>query len=453
MKIAICFSGSIRDFRSCYPSMKRYLLDNINADVFMHLWKVDNNKELAGSNAFKWKVDACKEDYVLKELKPVDYVIDGFNADWEKKIVAESGIDVKKFANQSDINYGINACGMYYKIMKAYELAEKHMDKTGVNYDIIIRARLDFIWEDHITPEMFADANDKSIFLIKDRYASHSRLVTNDKFFAGNRVVMKKMCNLFNEIKTYQKRGYKVEGQTLNERHIKESGFIGKWIGHSHTYFKCMGRHTMKNNRKIIFINNEPILASIWFDLAYYFLYRNFNVVFLKKESNEKNLSVLKTFSNFQYIEYKTTGLRPVICYGMTSASTKTQQVIVNPNINAKQYPQRYYTCVNVGGLGTSIKDSNLVDFLVSIMDSARFGKNYRFDKTKRILDFVPNESLRVRYSDRGYYHAKYVRKLPKDKHEVTFNGSKFPMWRANIKIVDIVKYVDKMEPLTMPVN
>ena len=39
LKIAICFSGGIRSFLTCYPSIYKNVVQPLNADIFMHLWE------------------------------------------------------------------------------------------------------------------------------------------------------------------------------------------------------------------------------------------------------------------------------------------------------------------------------------------------------------------------------------------------------------------------------
>jgi len=43
--------------------------------------------------------------------------------------------------------YAHNAMGMYYKIMKCNELKKLYESEMGFKYDVVIRARLDFIRE------------------------------------------------------------------------------------------------------------------------------------------------------------------------------------------------------------------------------------------------------------------------------------------------------------------
>ena len=55
MRIAICFSGAIRSFHTCIPSIMRYLIepmkdnDKNQVDIFLHMWDV-NSSEIKNLN-------------------------------------------------------------------------------------------------------------------------------------------------------------------------------------------------------------------------------------------------------------------------------------------------------------------------------------------------------------------------------------------------------------------
>jgi len=247
MKIAICFSGAIRSFDTCIYSTMRNLINELNkdgreVDIFMHLWNYkeeDNEME----NKFKWRKNKTEIERIIKILNPKDYVIEKFDKEQENKIIELSKIDIKKLDDENKINYGINCCSMYYKIYKSFELAENYSKKNNKEYELYIRARLDFIWEKKIKIE---EIEEDKLYLIKDRYATCSKLITNDKFFGGSYEIMKKMCNIFNKIKEYEEEGIMIEGQTINEYHIKKEELKVEWIGDKNTYYKCMGRHDIK---------------------------------------------------------------------------------------------------------------------------------------------------------------------------------------------------------------
>ncbi len=447
MKVAVCFSGSIRDFPSCFPSMKRYLLDNLNADIFLHLWKMDNVSNLQSDVHFKWKNDACAEQYVIDNLKPVKYVIDKYSQEWEDRILKESHVDTNKFTNEKLKNYGVNACGMYYKINKAFELVEDYCILTGTTYDLVVRARLDFIWEDSIVLDNFNDINDQFVYLIKDRYASHSRLLTNDKFFAGSMNVMRKMCNLFNCIDDYQKKNLMVEGQTLHENHIRFLGLDVKWLGHSHTYYKCMGRHTIKNNNINILIDNDNNLKKFWFELAYHLMYNNYNVIYLNNQSDDKYIDILNTFPNFKFDDGKFSTNRALCLIGSTYRHDLTlEQIIIN---NSSSQPNVTEIIVN-----ENILINDLLDFVYSIIINRKFRGKYNFTDRKIIDKINIADIVTLKHMDHGYYTCTVVSyDTNKDRYTVRAGSEHLHGSRVNLKIFDLLKYLDSENPSLMPVN
>ena len=141
MKTAICFSGAIRDFNYCISSIYKYFLNNMgDYDIYLHLWTFNNDNNIQYS--FKWRKDNIDIDNLLQILKPKNYIINEYSKEYEEFIIKESNIDISKIDN----NYGFNCCSMYWKIKQCFELVKQ----SNINYDLIIRARLDFIWENHI---------------------------------------------------------------------------------------------------------------------------------------------------------------------------------------------------------------------------------------------------------------------------------------------------------------
>jgi len=467
MKFAICFSGSIRDFDTCFPSIKRYVLDNLNADIFLHLWKMPDVSQLSCNN-FKWRNDACSEEYVINCLKPIKYVIDSYNDDWEKLIIKESGIDVSKLSNEKSRNYGINACGMYYKIYQSFKLLEEYCQETGTKYDIIIRARLDFIWQDHLHVEDFANATDKDIFLIRDKYASNTGLVTNDKFFAGTYNVMKNMCYLFNHISTYQKKGHWVEGQTLNQCHIKQYDLHPKWIGHAYTYYKCMNRHSIKKNNKHIIINNEITYADLWYELAYFLLYRNYQVHFINEstsddQNNQTKLDILKAFPNFEVHE-DLPKLTEIICLigragkpeliETSDCNKKMNQILINPHLAQSMQQVDTNSNSTIIQINNNIKTLELVDFVYSIILVKHFGHKFNFTDKYLVENIAIGEDVIFQYLDHGYYQSTILSyDSSNKKYKLVVGKNNIKTSRKYLKIVNLMKYILVNNPEIMPVN
>ncbi|MEM3062865.1 MAG: hypothetical protein QW303_04905 [Nitrososphaerota archaeon] len=445
MKTAICFSGSIRDFPSCLPSLKRYLLDNLNPDIFLHLWKMDDVSSLDAKSKFKWKNDMCDERYVIDHLKPKSYVIDKYSEEWEKAIISESGVDISKFTDDKLKSYGINACGMYYKIRQCFNLVDEYCVKNNIKYDLVIRARLDFIWEDDILPSDFRKMDDNSIYLIKDRYAATGRM-SNDKFFAGTFGMMKKMCNLFSYIKDYQKRGFMVEGQTLNEVHIKNLGLKVIWIGHVDTYYKCMSRHRIGNNGRIVLVNNrKKKFGRFFYEISYYLLYRNYNVIYLDRIDDINYLEILGKFKNFNVMNPDVKMNKVECLLGDTYIE----------NFGGPQILLDYKG--NQNNITSFVVDKNvyleeLMDFIVSIISTRQYGGSYYFTKTQVVNEIDLGENVVFKYLDHGYYSTT-IKSYDKNTNTYRVSLNNIKAKRENIRIVNLIKYHKRLDQNTMPIN
>lgn len=448
MKIAICFSGSIRDFTTCLPSIRKYFLDNLNGDIFLHLWRMDNVGSLSSDVNFKWKNDTCETQYVIDQLKPIKYVVDKYSNDWETKIINESNIDIKKFEDNDKKNYGINACGMYYKIQKCFELVESYCLENNCQYDLIIRARLDFIWEDYIKISDFQNIDNNYIYLIKDRYATHSKIETNDKFFAGTFDVMKKMCYLFSHLKEYQDSGITIEGQTLHEIHIKSCNLKVVWIGHKHTYYKCMGRHQIRNNRGSILIdNNDELFENFMFELSYYLLYNKYSVFY----KNDRNTDILKLFSNFKIYDNHKENFTYYLSTKINNSFKGPQIILSFDETNKFDEIKNNLIKININ---QNICIEDLIDFVVSMINSKTKNGTYNFTETKMIDDIEPEEHVIIKLLDRGYYLANMVAFNKKiQEYSIKLNGKIVASLRSDIKIVNLLKYHQKLKPECMPTN
>lgn len=292
-KIAICFSGAIRYFYICIPFIKKYLIDSLNADVFLHAWKVNNCDGL--DVKFKLKHTLAKNEDVINILKPKKYIIDEYTPEWETKIREESGIDWSTFKSDKDKNYANNACSMYYKIMKCNELKSDYEKENGFTYDIVIRARMDFIFTDYIYLKDILNIKDNELTILNDRFNCmwKSHRYCNDKFFLGKSELMNNMCDLFNKIKGYYKSNKcKIEGQSLFKYHSKNCCKKINKIKDKYTYYKCLNKHiSYLSSNKLIRINN--INCELLENLSFNFLSNGIGVI------TDKQINSLKLFQNF----------------------------------------------------------------------------------------------------------------------------------------------------------
>lgn len=447
MKIAICFSGAIRNFDDCASSTIKYFIDSlrnsnhentIQTDIFLHMWVFNDSLENKIQHNFKWRKDNSSIEKILNILSPTKYVIEEYTNQSEKLIIEKSKIQMDKFDTEQKKNYGFNACSMYWKIFKCFELAESHSIENNFEYDLVFRARLDFIWEDYIKIQDFIESTENNIYLIKDRYATMSKLQTNDKFFGGNMKVMKKMCNLFNHIWEYQTEGLFIEGQTLNEIHIKKQNFNVKWIGHLNTYYKFMARHTIKSKGKSILldINNlfdfENSNINYSNELAYLLLNNGYNV-----SCTHKNIPTYNKI-NPRYIKF----IQIQTKYDIIISNLE-KSIIIKFNNNDK--------CeLNISKETLDKIENNFVylnDFILSLIYSnsnLNSNSNYNFKYIKQIYEIDEKEPILYKYLDHGYYHCEYLHmNNDKSNYIIKFDNKNIAIKRNNFKIINLYKYYE----------
>jgi len=284
MKTAICFSGAIRSFNTCIPSIMKYLIEPVkqytgeDPDIFVHMWNISEIDPNLDVN-FKLRKTNSNETDLINILKPKKCEIHEYDAEWQTKII--SGIDMHKveFKDPESKQYAYNAICMYYKIMKACELKSEYEKENNFKYDVVIRARLDFILEDYVVGEWIKKDLSKSIVLPIDRF-NHKKpmLITNDKYFASNSENMDNMCNIYNCINQYSQNGVKIEGQNLCNYKIRELKLEPIFTGHSNQYYKCQGRHDINQKRCFIYVPN--INSRLMCELIYKLLYRGYWIVY-----------------------------------------------------------------------------------------------------------------------------------------------------------------------------
>lgn len=438
MKIAICFSGAIRSFDECISSTMKYLISNFdNPDIFLHMWTFNETNSTDINYNFKWRKDTSSIDNILSVLNPKKYVIEEYTNLSEELIKKSSMVDMNLFDTDDKKNYGFNCCSMYWKILKSFELAEEYMEENNFEYDLVIRARLDFIWEDYIRQSDFVNTLNNVIYLIKDRYATCSKLNTNDKFFAGNYSTMKKMCNVFNCLKKYQDVGANIEGQTINELHIKQLGLNVKWIGHANTYYKFMGRHKTTNNKIKLLVNlGKNYSSNTNNELIYILISNGFNVS-STNDICEYNLC------NKNYI--------PV---NLEKNDATYDYTIINDDDNTIVIKSNYKKIILDFTSSELVYKINVVtqyltDFILSMIknfstiqkqqESEQIIK-YVFNETEQINNIKPKENIIYKYSDRGYYLCEYEG-IENKSHIIIFNKNKTKVSRDTFKIINLISY------------
>jgi hypothetical protein len=190
MKIALTLSGQPRNYRIGFKELKKWFLDKYDIDVYMHSW--------IGKEFYKY--DFFDKGKLVKTYKPsLDSYKELVNLYQPKQFLFEPEITFDSSATYGYLNQRLNSqLSMFCSLKRVWDLVEE----TGIEYDLIIRARYDLLFTHHVSYDCvflkdlsLLNPNQVNYF----RYAAYWRsgLGINDIFAVGGYDVMKTYHNLF----------------------------------------------------------------------------------------------------------------------------------------------------------------------------------------------------------------------------------------------------------------
>ncbi len=184
-KIALCFYGlssglndkneQVMYIDKCFESIKKYIINDSNYDIFFHTWNISNMSNL--------------ESYLIKLYNPINYII-------------QHPINfINNNPNTKHIQHYNASKSRWYSTKKVIELKEKYENENNINYDITFLCRFDCIF--------FNNYNLNSIKLDNSLYLSNWKINEKcmnaymDLFLFGNSKILNRFKNLFDNIDDY----------------------------------------------------------------------------------------------------------------------------------------------------------------------------------------------------------------------------------------------------------
>ncbi len=227
MKIALCLSGQPRDIDVTFPKIKQAILDGNDVDVFVHTWFDPNNLS----------TNSVIPDRVGKTLSPdaIEKITQYYNPKqiyiekpktWKRKyhfpdkcfiegpswaLDVEEGLDVAK-GYLSDMTNS-----MFYSIMMSNLLKEQYSVSNDIEYDLVIRSRMDF--SPYGVINFDAINLDDDILICHDSRLSYG--MYSDWFAIGTTNSMNVFCGVYNHIGQLVKQSNEIDGWWCNELLIK----------------------------------------------------------------------------------------------------------------------------------------------------------------------------------------------------------------------------------------
>lgn len=133
MKTALLFSGQPRNLKQSYRYLKKYIIDDLNPDIFIHTW--DDNLHSSAKHVDITKVKYASKDLIIELLKPKNYIFENNN-----EFMKNLDNNLKSKYSDPFIQYS-----MFYSMNRVNDLKKKYEKENDFIYDTVIRIRFDFI--------------------------------------------------------------------------------------------------------------------------------------------------------------------------------------------------------------------------------------------------------------------------------------------------------------------
>jgi hypothetical protein len=143
MKIAICYSGMVRNLFDVIDSHKKYIFGMHDCDIFFHFW------DILGKSKQGWRetdVDTTRltideQISIVSLLNPKQYTFERFST--KETYFSELGNKLDEVPIDTNPK---NVVSMYYSIQQAHINLLKHIQLTNTKYDAVIRIRPDILF-------------------------------------------------------------------------------------------------------------------------------------------------------------------------------------------------------------------------------------------------------------------------------------------------------------------
>lgn len=422
-RIALCFSGGIRNSETSIPSIYKYVINNLkkkyNVDIFLYLTYINDLNNI--EQKFKMRKSSFNQDKLLKFFQPKKYEILEYNNELQKKEMNIDGFDCTQISRLNK-NYSYNAIGMFAKIWKCNQLKKQYEDENNFKYDYVFRCRLDYVFLDNFEVEI-----DNSIQIVNDRFASRNRVFTNDKFFGSTSKIMDELCYIYKLIPKYIENKIFIEGQGLIKRRLDEIGkkynVPMKKIGHRNTYYKCQGRHSIVNINFCILVDLKDKTLNNW--ICYFLLYQGYKVYNL---CIDQELSIFNNYYLFDDSNYNL-----VISDEIKNYNTNINLILINGKFNEDLIDNRNFFF---------FYQINDFKYLAKIINRfVQMKKKYRVYQLNTIIKPEINDRVIHYIPDRGLYLDKII-EIKNNKY--SFEKDKYCLYKLDeIEIVNLEKYIN----------
>jgi hypothetical protein len=208
MKVAICFSGHIRNFfEKGLDSFNKNLFylreQGHEVDLFFSVWDTYEPSTTA------WRQTAIKsntiDENLIKQINPTSYLIEKYK-DVKHNFILKNihpTIKVEPFPIISEEGI-LYSTSMYYKILSANSLKKEHELKHNFKYDVVVRYRAQIYMD---KPLVLNEIQPNTLYVPyvsqhqweNPHYQTWS-YITDDRFAYGDSEIMDQYSDVYNNL-------------------------------------------------------------------------------------------------------------------------------------------------------------------------------------------------------------------------------------------------------------
>jgi len=197
MRVALCISGSLRQYEACYYSLNKYVLTPLNCDVFLSTWYTTVPYKQCNThnpNADERQYDIEK---AIKTYNPKLHNIELYDEQKRQELVDFSGFECQSLKVQDALYCYIHPIlGQFYQIYQVHRLKQIYEHHHNFKYDYVIRTRPDILYFNEITQEKLLEINKESNIIYQPKRVDYGNM-GNDQVIIGTSDNMNKFSNLY----------------------------------------------------------------------------------------------------------------------------------------------------------------------------------------------------------------------------------------------------------------
>jgi hypothetical protein len=225
MKAALCISGQMRTYRECRENLKKYIIDPLNPDIFVHTWTNSGITTKAEQKVKKGFRDEKVTYSILDEFyQPRKAIIEEFKDSYAEEM---NGVRVPDMLKEAESQHYKGAIPMFYKMYACNELKRRWEREHNFRYDMVIKSRPDML----VAAEIPAQVKENLDILWFSDCKVNPRVQVSDKFAISCSAHMDYYCSVWKHLSQYWEeplgdgewKDHRV-GERLMRFHLEQSG-------------------------------------------------------------------------------------------------------------------------------------------------------------------------------------------------------------------------------------